>query len=205
MADFKLFEPILLRNEGGWCNKAKDSGGETWEGISRKNYPKWSGWQIVDRIKAEQNFPDHWSRQQVRDLDLALHGDAQLSALVDAFYKCEVWDIYQADNIQNQSIANFLVDWGVNAGASVPIKHAQLILGVAVDGKCGPNTIAAINEAPGNALFLRLQEARRQFYQEVVNAHPEDREFLSDWLERNASFKYVAQALPETPALKLTS
>lgn len=193
MADFKKFEPILLQNEGGWCNKIKDSGGETWEGISRKNYPKWLGWPIVDRIKAQVSFPSAgWSRQQVRALDLALHADPELNKLVDAFYKCEEWNVYHADLIQNQSIANFLVDWGVNAGIPVPIKHAQQILGVAVDGRSGPNTVAAINEAPGNALFLKLQEARRQFYLDVVNAHPEDKEFLSDWLERNQSFKYAA-------------
>jgi len=178
MADFKLFWPILLRQEGYYANQAHDSGGETWEGIARNKYPAWSGWAIVDSYRQDPHFPS------VLKLDLPLQ------AKVLSFYKLSQWDAIGADQIQNQSIANFLADWGVNAGLSVPIKHVQKILALDVDGKVGPQTLAAINFTSGPDLFKKLQGEREQFYIDVVTAHPEDKEFLSDWLSRNTSFKF---------------
>lgn len=194
MANFKLFEPLLLQQEGGWCNKAADSGGETWEGISRKNYPKWPGWPLVDQIKAAISFPaSGWTREQVKDLDHALRQSDALDALVDNFYKCSEWDVLRGDEIENQSIANFLVDWEVNAGEGAPIKHTQEILGISpVVINMGPKTLAGINANSTLEFFGKLQAARKQYYLDVVAAHPEDRQFLGDWLERNASFKFIA-------------
>lgn len=193
MADFKLFEPILLGEEGGWCKKIGDSGGETWEGVAYNYCPKWSGWPIVFRIKGQIDFPESdWTTDQVHALNAALRADAPLQALVDKFYECSEWDTMLADEIQNQSIANFLVDWEVNAGEGAPVKHAQIILGVTADGGMGPHTLAAINGTDGQNLFIKLQAARKQFYMDVAAAHPQDRQFLEDWLRRNASFKYSA-------------
>lgn len=179
MADFKLSEPGILKQEGGYSNKPNDSGGETWEGISRNNYPKCKIWPIVDSYKNQATFPG------------CLRKDAALQALVDAFYKFSEWDTLMGDQINNQSIANFMVDWEVNAGAGAPVKHAQEILGVTVDGGMGPHTLAAINAADGPGFFAKMQAARFQFYHDVVAAHPEDREFLENWLSRNASFHYA--------------
>jgi lysozyme family protein len=180
MADFKTFEPILLQQEGFYSNKAKDSGGETWEGISRNNYPKWAGWAIVDSYKTNAAFPH------------ILRTDPQLQNLVDAFYKCDEWDTMLGDQIANQSIANFLVDWEVNAGEGAPVRHAQEILGITADGQMGPHTLAAINGADGESLFYKLQGARKQFYLDVVAKNPQDKVFLDDWLQRNASFKFTS-------------
>jgi len=185
MADYNLFLPILMENEGYYVSAERaefihDSGGETWRGISRNNFPHWMGWSIIDSYKDKSNFPK------------SLRADTDLQDLVNAFYKPTFWDVIQGDNINNQSIANFMADWGVNAGPSVPIKHAQEILGLAQDGKFGPKTLAAINLVNGLDFFRKLQASRKQFYLDIVTAHPEKGGNLYNWLDRNASFQYIA-------------
>ncbi len=179
MADFKLFWPILLKQEGYYSNAKNDSGRETWEGISRNNYPSWTGWSIIDSYKGKPNFPS------ILKLDIVLQSK------VIAFYKTSQWDIIEGDLITNQSIANFIADWGVNSGMSVPVKHVQKTLGLNDDGKVGAHTITAINAADGQSLFNQLKQQRIDFYHAVVAAHPEDKEFLSNWLERTNSFTYT--------------
>jgi lysozyme family protein len=178
MASFVEFFPILIQQEGGYANQAADSGGETWEGISRNNYPKWQGWALVDAHKSKPDFPH------------SLHSDTALEAMVECFYKCNEWNEVKADQIQNQSIANYLVDWGVNAGMSVPVKHAQKILNLPQDGIVGPATLAGINGACGECFFNSMKGERIAFYQAVVQSHPEDHVFLSQWLSRANSFSF---------------
>ena len=180
MANYKVFEPILLKQEGFYAKKKNDSGGETWEGIARNYYPNWPGWAIIDSYKSNPDFPH------------VLRSDVKLQALVDTFYETYFWDELEGDNIQNQSVANFLGDWGVNAGLSIPIKHAQLLIGVTSDGKMGPHTLSALNAATNADFFSKLQQARIVFYEAVVQAHPEDKEFMSDWIERTKSFTFQA-------------
>jgi len=49
----KLLHMIYL-TEGGYANLKGDSGKETYRGISRVYHPNWSGWEVVDQIKARQ-------------------------------------------------------------------------------------------------------------------------------------------------------
>jgi len=178
MADFNKFLPILLQNEGYYSNNKNDSGGETWRGISRNNYPNWSGWPMVDSYKGKPDFPH------------SLRADGELEKKVGAFYKASQWDKLYGDLIENQSQANQLIDWWVNAGQPA-VKHLQSILGVTQDGKMGPDTLSTLNKADQETVFYKLQAARKQFYLDVISAHPEDIEFKSNWLERTASFKYT--------------
>jgi lysozyme family protein len=180
MANFALFFPILLENEGYYSNVQGDTGGETWEGISRNNFPNWKGWEVIDSYKENENFPH------------ILRSDNNLQQLVESFYKPEFWDIIKGDEILNQSLANFIADFGVNSGISIPIKHVQQILGVDVDGKIGPATLQALNSVSEPDFFNELKQARIKFYHDVVSAHPSDEKFLSNWLERTNSFIYKA-------------
>lgn len=188
MADFNKFFPILLRNEGGYESAKEaeadhDSGGETWEGISRNNYPGWSGWELIDSHKSDPDFPS------------VLKLDAGLADKVLTFYKGSQWDPIRGDDIRNQSIMNYIADWGVNGGLTTPIKHAQKILGFdkfGQDGKVGPATIAAINGADGQDLFNKLVQERIQFYNDIVTHTPSKKVWLKGWLIRANSFKFQA-------------
>jgi len=180
MADFNSFWPVLLKAEGYYANKKNDSGGETWMGIARNYWPSWEGWKIVDSYKSSPDFPK------------IMRQDGNLLKMVQAFYRVHFWAAIAGDQINNQSIVNMIGDWGVNAGEKVPIKHAQAILGLATDGVAGPKTVAAINSADQETFFNHLKQDRIQFYYAVVAKHPEDKQFLGDWISRTNAITFSA-------------
>lgn len=70
------------------------------------------------------------------------------------------WNRWKADQIENQSIANILVDW-VWASGVHGIKKPQSLLGVTADGIVGKATLAAINGYPSqHELFDKIKQAR---------------------------------------------
>src|ERR1700755_118485 len=108
MADFLPAFNITMENEGGYANNPNDSGGETWRGIARNYWPKWSGWPIVDQIVAT-NPPD---------LNQALFADASLNTMVEEFCQQNFWDTESLSDINCQQTANQLFDIAVNMGNS---------------------------------------------------------------------------------------
>jgi lysozyme family protein len=202
MAKFELFYPILEQNEGGYADKEGDSGGETWKGISRNNYPNWSGWYFIDQIKALPECPKKEDYSDDKDgrnkfylylckfMNTHLRSIPELETKVFNFYKSSQWDPLKCDYIKNQTIAEYLADWGINAGLSVPAKHVQKILKLNPDGKVGPATLAAINGSDQLSLFTSLKTDRINFYISLAESKPILKQFLDTWLERADSFKF---------------
>ena len=58
MGDFQKAYKELMRVEGFYSMDPSDPGGETIYGISRRNWPKWVGWEIVDLYRKKPNFPE---------------------------------------------------------------------------------------------------------------------------------------------------
>ena len=56
-----------------------------------------------------------------------------------------------------------VLDFGVNSGSSRSIKYAQSVVGVAVDGILGPETLAAINNHSPTSFITGLCAARLRF------------------------------------------
>jgi len=110
-------------------NDHSDSGGETYKGISRKNWPKWTGWAFVDNAMNKPNFPK------------ALYSNTQLNDSVVSFYKLNFWDKVGGDMIASQTIANLLVDSAVNEGVRAAIKRAQKIVLIAETGVISPELV----------------------------------------------------------------
>lgn len=179
MALYSLFIPILLVDEGYWAKIKGDKGGETFVGISRVFNPTWSGFPLIDAYKSDPNFPK------------ILKSDPILMTKVHVFYKTNKWDALHLDMINNQSVANFIMDWCINSDMWVPVHHAQKILNLPQVDNLGPRTIAAINQQ-NEDFFNEMKAARAQFYQDVVTANPTDVKFLPEWLRRNNSFQYAA-------------
>ena len=89
--------------------------------------------------------------------------------------------------IQNQPLANILVDWVWASGAH-GIKIPQRLLGVTVDGIVGPKTIAAVNSRNPRELFDMIKIARFDFIEEICRKRPANNKFKRGWLNRINDF-----------------
>jgi len=133
MANYRSAILKVLLTEGGYANDPDDSGGETYKGIARNFWPRWSGWAIVDEAKKEAGY-EH-----------ALNRNMQLNDAVIAFYKVNFWDKVGGDFIKDQSIANNLVDAAVNEGIKGAVKRAQGIVLIAQTGVITPELGTKLN------------------------------------------------------------
>jgi lysozyme family protein len=52
------------------------------------------------------------------------------------------------------------------------------------DGKIGPVTLAAVNAADQDALLNAYRLQRASYYNQIVEKHPGDEKYLSNWLAR---------------------
>lgn len=126
MAKFdKEFDKVILV-EGGYVNDPDDAGGETYLGISRKNNPKWVGWEVIDDIKKKYGTKNITSR---------LKKDVALTNSVKLLYKQNYWDVLELDDIPSQGIAHQLFDTCVNCGKTTAIRIAQQVLMMTITGK----------------------------------------------------------------------
>lgn len=94
-----------------------------------------------------------------------------------------------ADKIENQSLAEIIVDWCVNSGM-VGLRKVQEIVGCKPDGIAGPITLSLINTSDAETLFDRLWKARYQFYINIVKRNPSQKVFMNGWMNRLNSFKF---------------
>lgn len=122
MSDFKLASVKILKSEGGYSYDPDDSGGETYKGISRKFWPQWSGWKVIDSTKNQSD----WKNK--------LNSISGLNDAVLLFYKINFWDKIGGDSIKNQDVANLLVDSAVNEGIKSAVKRAEEIVGLPQTG-----------------------------------------------------------------------
>jgi len=129
MADYKSAIKHVLLSEGGYVNDPTDAGGETYKGISRKNWPGWVGWLIIDSEKKKNNFHK------------VLNSNELLTESVIKFYKMYFWDKVGGDMIASQTIANLLVDSAVNEGVRPAVKRAQKIVLMAETGVISPELV----------------------------------------------------------------
>lgn len=174
MAQFQIALAITERWEGGLSNNPLDSGGETYEGISRNNFPDWEGWQLID---ANPN---------------SLGTNQALQGYVVQFYHDHFW---KYDGINSQDVANKIFDLGVNVGTVHAVKIAQsavqglsrIMLHVAVDGIYGPATEAVINSTDSRSLLSAIRSAAAEYHKSIVQTHPQDAVFLNGWLRRDSS------------------
>jgi lysozyme family protein len=128
-AQYAIALAKTLESEGGYSNKKSNIGGETYCGITRKNYPQWEGWAIIDNhtLKYNEQLPE-------------------LALLVEAFYKKYFWDEIRGDEIKSQDYANKLFDNAVKRGIERGIRTAQKKAGTKPTGVMDDATIIAINK-----------------------------------------------------------
>lgn len=171
MAKVELLVPKILKWEGGFVNHPNDKGGATNKGITIGTYTYY---------RKLKGLP----APSVNDLK-NLSNDEWMDIL-----KTLYWDKWKADNINNQSIANLVVDWLWGSGV-YGIKYPQQVLAVTADGIVGPKTLAAINGYPNQKeLFQKLWDRRKQHFESIVRNNPSQKVFLKGWMNRLNDYRY---------------
>lgn len=194
MASFDIaYNKFIKPIEGGYSNVASDLGGETYGGISRKNWPNWMGWAFIDSVKAKSGTIKRYTKF------------SQLDAPVAAFYKV-MWDKNYFGSIQSQDVANILFDWYVNSGGAAFDTRPEETYGVqeilvkwfgkniSADGAMGPQTIAAINSVDSAKLHSIIKEQRKVFYDWIVKNNASQSANYAGWLNRLKSFPDLAKS-----------
>lgn len=172
MADVNKLKPFILKWEGGFVNDPDDLGGATNKGVTLgtyKQYKKSKGLQDPTVEDLKNISDEEWTE----------------------IFKKMYWDRWKADCINNQSIANILVDFCWASGVN-GIKRPQKILGVKVDGIVGDKTINALNAYPAKELFNKIKADRIAFIDEICKARPANEKFRKGWLNRINDFKFEA-------------
>lgn len=172
MAEFKIALPLILDREGGYGNDPDDVGGETYKGVARKMHSKWDGWAIIDTLKRQSGFSSN------------LDKDLELQQSIEDFYRINFWDRINGDQITDQSVANSIMDFAVNAGVSTSASLAQLVIGVKSDGVIGKDSIAAINEFDVDHFLAAFTVAKIARYVTIVKKRPTSRKFFYGWVIR---------------------
>jgi len=169
----------MIAHEGGYVNDPDDPGGETYKGISRKNWPDWEGWKFIDILKAK-------TRHAFIDADAIA-----LEEFVKRFYLVNFWNKIGGDNIQNQEVANSIFDFAVNAGATPSAELAQKIVGTKPDGIIGEKTAEAINAFNPDHFVAAFAVAKIRRYIQIIAKRPASKKYFTGWVIRSVSYLVI--------------
>jgi len=172
MAKFEGFAGKVLQLEGGYVNHPMDKGGPTKYGV------------ILSTWKQYGYDKDNDGDIDAEDIKLLSEDDARYIA------KKIFWDFFQGDFILNQSIAEFIVDWGYNSGRTTVAKKVQKVLNISQDGVMGVQTLNAINCAIQNTLFESLKAERKVFLNTIIKEKPQQVVFYEGWMNRVNKFQF---------------
>ena len=172
MADFNTAFQLMIIHEGGYVNDPDDPGGETYKGVARKIFSKWSGWTYVDMLKRQPGFPAN------------LDKDNDLQMAVNDFYRVNFWDKIKGDQMTNQEVANSIFDFGVNAGIGTSASLAQMVVNEKTDGVIGPDSLSAINKFDPNYFLASFTVAKIARYINIVKKRPTSQKYFYGWVRR---------------------
>lgn len=105
---------------------------------------------------------------------------------IDLYY-LHFWEPIWGSHIASQKVATCFLDFAVNVGVTRAVKIMQGLVGTTVDGKVGPKTIGAINEAEPEILAGRFTIERIRFYSKIAGQRKSNLKFLRGWINRAIS------------------
>jgi len=194
MANYDIALEILRHHEGGYVvGDPDDSGGETWIGVSRNNFPSWNGWVLIDIMKQRKDFPrvpeaeaegSEW-RSFFKAVNKTFYASEELMQEVREFYLREFWHKVKGDDITDQTVANSIFNFSVNAGIRTGSKIAQRACDATADGVIGNKTVGSINNTVPETFTLRFTIAKIAFYRNLCSKNKKLRKYLYTWVSRS--------------------
>lgn len=170
--------------EKGYVNDKDDLGGETIDGISRKNFPDSKIWGIVDDYKKSTEAFTSLEKgtqaynKQIYNLSI---GNVQYKQLMHAFYYFNFWSELGCGDIKEDINAMALFDLSVNSGIRRAINLSFDVL------KKDGNLVFLINEY-GEEFCNKLCEERKKFLERIIAKRPVLAKFRNGWLNRVNDF-----------------
>jgi lysozyme family protein len=166
MSDQERFEQLIgavLDHEGGLSNVPEDPGGLTKYGISLRAYPH-LGADGIRRLTVEQ--------------------------AKDIYYR-DWWLKLRCPEIRDDRVAQKLLDTAVNVGKGASTRLLQRALcevgqRVTVDGRIGPQTLAATNRTNPGVLLAVMRRLQAAHYEALIQRNPRLAKFRRGWLARAA-------------------
>lgn len=188
MTNFEKCQKFVLKWEGGLTDDAADSGGLTKYGVSWAYLKDLE--QMRNSVLREILGTGTVTRQTIKDLTLD-----QAWRL----FKYSFWDPFNLDDMP-LAVALCCYDMAVNHGRFNAMKIMQracnllpsVMPKLAVDGKYGPKTRAAMNLANCPNGIGAIANKRQSFYDSIVANRPSQRVFLKGWTRRCADMKRQA-------------
>lgn len=174
MADIRKLKPVILKWENSSVKDTKAWEGTTRLGVAMDTY----------MIYCKQKGRPEPTEEELENLS-----DEEWTELLKMYY----WDCWRADEIQNQSIANLLVDWVWTSGY-YGIVVPQKVLGLAVSKDISQTVLDAINHYPlQQELFDKLKQARLDYTARACYARSYTQEAYMQLRARIESFKFLEE------------
>lgn len=185
MATIEKYIPIILRWEAGVTMKA----GETLEnaflrakkhGFADDPDDRGGATMIGVTIGTYRSYCKYKGKKVPSVTDLKNISYKEWRDIIHTMF----WSKWKADLIEDQNVANMIVDWVWASGQGIGIKRVQKILGVTADGIVGPKTIAAVNAQNPKELFKKVYDGRAAHFNAIVKANPSQKKWLKGWMNR---------------------
>lgn len=157
----QLLMSHIIDVEGGFVNDPDDSGGATKYGITLATLSKWRGKKCT--------LNDIFNLK----LDEAL-----------LIYEKKFLDEFSYSQIESDNKVLVMFDLAAHSGVQRSVMVAQKILGVKIDGNCGPKTLAALNSFSEKVFCREFLQAQQDRYFDIAETRPKDRKFLRGWVIR---------------------
>lgn len=175
MADFQKVIPFSLAYEGGYNDIKEDKGGATNHGISLSFAKSTENMKIFDKN----------NDGKITNIDIKNLTEKEAIKI----YKIYFWDKLKLDRITSDKKAFVIFDASINHGLGNATKLAQRALNmcgynIKIDGKWGPKTLSACEDAQTDLFIEMFLNERAKFYRNIVNKNEKQRIFLNGWLNR---------------------
>jgi len=166
---------FTLANEGGYSDHPSDNGGATKYGITIGDLGRY--------LKRTA------TKAEVKALT-----KEKATEIYREFY----WNPLNLGRCDDQNIATVVFDMGVLCGIGKAAQWVQEILGVKVDRKIGPVTMAALNDALRSGFVPKFADKAQAYFNSIVAGNPSQKVFLKGWTNRANRLRTLATNDPKT-------